>query len=44
MIMGVFIKDNKLLITTDHKNNHFDLSKHVGNNLKHEIDFIIKHN
>ena len=23
---------------------HFDLPKDVGNNLKHEIDFIIKHN
>ena len=23
---------------------NFDLPKDVGNNLKHEIDFIIKHN
>ena len=36
--------DNKLVITTESKTVHFDLSKIVGNNLKHEIDFIIKCN
>ena len=34
---------NKLVITTETKTFHFDLPKDVGNNLKHEIDFIIKH-
>ena len=39
---GVVIKDNKLVITTEPKTIHFDLSKDVDNNLKHEINFIIK--
>ena len=38
------IKDNKLVITTEPKTIHFDLSKDVDNNLKHEINFIIKNN
>ena len=44
MIMGVHIDSNKLVIITEPKAIHFDLSKDVDNNLKHEIDFIIKHN
>ena len=31
------------MITTETKTFHFDLPKDLGNNLKHEIDFIIKH-
>ena len=42
--MGVYIGDNKLVITTQPKIFHFDLPKDVGNNLKHEIYFITKHN
>ena len=41
---GVVIKDNKLVITTEPKTIHFDLSEDVDNNLKHEINFIIKNN
>ena len=41
--MGVHIGDNKLVIKTKPKTFHFDLPKNVGNNLKHEICFIIKH-
>ena len=41
--MRVIINDKWLVITIESKNFHFDLSKHVGNNLKHEIDSIIKH-
>ena len=44
IIIGVHTGDNKLVITTESKTVHFDLSKIVGNNLKHEIDFIIKRN
>ena len=40
IIIRVKIKDNKLKITTEWKTVHFALSKDVGNNLKHEIDFI----
>ena len=39
-IMG----DNKLVITTESKRFHFDLSKDAGINLKHEIYSIINHN
>ena len=42
--MGVHIGDNQLVITAEPKTIHFDLSKDVDNNLKHEIDFIIEHN
>ena len=42
--MGVFIGDNKLVITTERKTFHFDLHKNVDNSLKHEIDSITKHN
>ena len=42
--MGVIIKDNKLVIITEPETIHFELSKKVGNNLKQEIDLIIKHN
>ena len=42
MIMGVQFEDNKLVIITEPKTFHFDLRKDVDN-LKHEIDFIIKH-
>ena len=36
--------ENILVITTKSKTFHFDLPKHVGIKLKHEIHFIIKHN
>ena len=42
--MAVIIKNNKLVIITVPKSTHFDLPKDIGNNFKHEIDFIIKHN
>lgn len=42
--MGVVIKENKLVIIREPKNNHFDLLKDVNTNLKHEINFIIKDN
>ena len=35
--------DNKLVIITEPKTIRFDVPKDVGNNLKHEIDSIIKH-
>ena len=38
--MRVIIKDNKLVIITDPKIIHFDLRKHVNNNVKHETEFI----
>ena len=41
-VIIVIIKDNKLEIIPQPKL-YFDLPKDVGNNLKHEIDFIIKH-
>ena len=34
---------NKFVKATDAKTYYFDLFKDVGNNLKHEIYFIIKH-
>ena len=40
--MGVIMKDNKLVLITEPKTIHFDLHEDVGNNLKHEIDFIIE--
>ena len=42
--MGVHIEDNKFVIITENKTFHFDLPRGVDNNLKHEIDSIIKHN
>ena len=39
--MEVIIKDNKLLVITELKTIHFVLFKNGGNNMKHEIDFII---
>ena len=42
--MGVHNGDNKRVVTTEPKTIHFDLSKDVDNNLKHEINSIIKHN
>ena len=42
--MRVIIKDSKLILLTERKFIHFDLPKDVSNNLKHEIDYIIKHN
>ena len=42
--VGVIIKDKKFVIVTEPKTNHFDLTKDVNNSLKHESDFIIKHN
>ena len=43
--MGVFIDDNKLIITeTINFHFYFDLPKDVDKNLKHKIDHIIKHN
>ena len=42
--MGVDIVYNKLVITAKPKVFCSDLPKDVENNLKHEIEFIIKHN
>ena len=42
--MGVHIEDNMFVIITENKTFHFDLPRGVDNNLKHEIDSIIKHN
>ena len=44
IIIQVHIEDNKLVIITETKTVHFDLSEDVDNNLKYEIDFIIKDN
>ena len=41
--MEVIIKDNKLVIITKPEIIHVDLPKGIVNNLKHEIDLIIKH-
>ena len=40
----MYIEDNKLAIITESKTVNFDLSKDLDNNLKYEINFIIKHN
>ena len=40
----VIIKNNELVIITEPKPFFFYLSKKVDNNLKHDIDFITKHN
>ena len=42
--MGVYLRDNKLVITTEPKTFHFNLPKDVDTNLKHEIDSVIKYN
>ena len=44
IIIRVHTEDNKLVIITETKTVHFDLSEDVDNNLKYEIDFIIKDN
>ena len=41
--MGVIIIDDKFVIT-EPKTVRFNLPKDVGNNLRHGIDFVIKHN
>ena len=41
--MGVPIGDNKVVITTKPETICFDLPKDVENNLKHEINSIIKY-
>ena len=40
--MGVRIGDNKLVVAAEPNTIYFDLPKDAVNNLKHEIDFIIK--
>ena len=40
----VVIKDKKLVIVTEIQHFYSDLPKNIGNNLKHGIDCIIKHN
>ena len=42
--MGLIIKDNKFVITTELQTIHFYLLKDVNNNLTHEINFIIRRN
>ena len=44
IIMGVYIVNNKLVITTEPKTFCFDLPIDADNNLELEIDSIIKHN
>ena len=39
--MGVHIEGNKLVIIIEPKTFYFDLPKNIDN-LKHEIDFVIK--
>ena len=39
----MIIIDDKLVIT-EPKTIRFNLPKDLGNNLRHEIDFVIKHN
>ena len=43
-LMEEFIKDNKLVIIAEPKTIYFDLPVDVDNNLKYQIDFIIKYN
>ena len=40
----VITKDNKSVIITHSKTIHFDLPEDAKNNLKHEIDFVLRHN
>ena len=42
--MGVFIDSIKLLIISEPKILHFDLSKDADNSFNYEIESIIKHN
>ena len=42
--MGVIIEDSNLVIIIKPKTIHFGLPNDIGNNLKHESDFITKHN
>ena len=42
--MEVYIDSIKLLIISEPKSLHFDLSKDVDNNFNYEIESIIKHN
>ena len=42
--MVVHNGDNKIIITTEAKTFYFYLTKYVDNDLKHEINFIIKLN
>ena len=42
--MAAIIKDNKFVITTEPKTIYLDLSKDVNKNLKHETEYIIRHN
>ena len=42
--MEVHTGDNNHVIITETKSFHFGLLKYFGKKLKHEIDFIIKHN
>ena len=44
MNMRVCIRDNKVVITTEPEIIHFYLSKIIGKNLLHEINFVIKQN
>ena len=41
--MGVIIKDCRLLIIKNPKTIHFYFPRDVKNNLKHEINYMIKH-
>ena len=42
--MGVYIDDNKPVILTVLKTIRFNLINKVDNSLKHEIEYIIRHN
>ena len=42
--MEVHIEGKKHVIITEPKTFHFDLSKDADDNLKYEIDSILKHN
>ena len=44
ILMGVISKENQFVIIIEPKTIYFDLLKKFDNNLKREIDFIIKHN
>ena len=44
IILAVYMDENKLVIMPQPKTICFDLRKDVDNNLKHEIDSIIKYN
>ena len=44
IIMGVHIRENKLVITAVPKPFNFDLPEDIHNNLNHKFDPIIEHN